>query len=51
MCAVFPFQFDHVSRIHIYVAQVGMSLVTDHSGKLHTKKKPTIKDVLVNQQV
>ena len=30
--------------------QVGMTLVIDHSGYVHTKKKVTIKDVLVNKE-
>ena len=28
-----------------------MSLIVDHSGHVHGRKKPTIKDVLVNRQV
>ncbi len=28
--------------------QVGMTLVVDHSGRLFTKRKPTIKDVTTN---
>ncbi len=31
-------------------AQVGMTLVIDHSGNVHKKKKPTIKDILVNRE-
>ena len=32
------------------IAQVGMTLVVDHSGRIHTQRKPTIKDVVVNKQ-
>ena len=27
-----------------------MTLVIDHSGNVHSKKKPTIKDILVNRE-
>ena len=32
------------------IAQVGMTLVIDHSGRVHTQRKPTIKDVVVNKE-
>ncbi len=31
-------------------AKVGMTLVIDHSGKVFSKHKPTLKDVIVNQE-
>lgn len=32
-------------------SKVGMTLLHDHSGKLFGKKKPTIKDIIINQKV
>lgn len=32
------------------IARVGMTLVVDHSGRMHIQRKPTIKDVVVNKE-
>ena len=32
------------------IARVGMTLVVDHSGRMHIQRKPTIKDVAVNKE-
>lgn len=35
----------------IPVCEVGMTILVDHSGKLFTKEKCTIKDLIVNKEV
>ena len=35
----------------IHSIKVGMTLVIDHSGKVFSKKKPTLKDLALNQEV
>ena len=36
---------------HCPFAQVGLTVLVDHSGKLFTRQKCTIKDIIVNQEV
>ena len=32
------------------ISKVGMTLVIDHSGRVHSKKRPTLKDVVANRE-
>ena len=34
----------------VQILQVGMTMVVDHSGRLFTRRKPTIKDVITNAE-
>ena len=44
-----PMGMQHIS-INLNLFQVGMTLIVDHSGRVHGRQKPTIKDVTVNRE-